>query len=87
MLTQNRKIAFRNFFLIIEFFNRFLFHFSKSYNYQIQMPPTEIEPENTKYKFDYTLQAPVEETPVENPERVMYTKVDRMIQDKPGELK
>lgn len=51
------------------------------------MPPTEIEPENTKYKFDYTLQAPVEEKPVENPERVMYTKVDRMTQDTPGELK
>lgn len=50
------------------------------------MPPSEIEPENTKYKFDYTLQAPAEEKPVEKPERVMYTKVDRMTQDKPGEL-
>lgn len=62
------------------------FYYRKSYNYQIQTPPSEIEPENTKFKFDYTLQAPVEEQPVEKPEQVMYTKVDKMTQDKPGEL-
>lgn len=48
------------------------------------MPPSEIKPDDTKYKFDYTLQAPVEERPVETQQRTMYTKVDRMTEDKPG---
>lgn len=70
---------------LINDFNLWL-SFSKSYNYQIRTPPTEAEPESPKYKFDYTLQAPVDEKPIEQPERAMYTMVDRMSQDQPGKF-
>lgn len=48
------------------------------------MPPSESMPDETKYKFDYSLQAPVEEKPVETQPRTMYTKVDRVTEDKTG---
>lgn len=62
----------------------FRYPFRKSYDYQVQMPPSESKPDETKYKFDYTIQAPVEEKPVETQQRTMYTKVDRMTEDKQG---
>lgn len=54
-----------------------------SYGYQIQ-EPTEPKVDDTKYKYDYTLQQPMEEKMDEPPKPTLNTKVDRMVQDKPG---
>lgn len=54
-----------------------------SYGYQIQ-EPSEPKADDTKYKYDYTLQQPMDRKVAETPNPTMNTKVDRMIQDKPG---
>lgn len=54
-----------------------------SYGYQIQ-EPTEPKVDDTKYKYDYTLQQPMDEKMAEPPKPTLNTKVDRVIQDKPG---
>lgn len=56
----------------------------KSYGYNIQTPLTEPEKVDKKYKFDYTLEVPEEETASESEPRTVYTKIDRITQDKPG---
>lgn len=58
----------------------------KSYGYDIQTPLSEPKKDDKKYKFDYTLEMPAEEKPIETEPRTLYTKVDRITQDKPGEI-
>lgn len=64
--------------------NNLIFFGRKSYGYQVQEPPAESKVDDTKYKFDYMLQAPVEEKQEEAPQRTLNTKVDRVVEDKPG---
>lgn len=61
-----------------------IFSFRKSYGYAIQAPVSDSKPDDTKYKFDYALQRPAEEKSDEPEQRTMYTKVDRVTQDKHG---
>lgn len=58
----------------------------KTYGYDIQTPQNDPKPDSTKYKFDYTLQAPAEEKPVESKQNSYYTKVDRMTNEKSGKF-
>lgn len=60
------------------------FCFRKSYAYDIQAPPSEPKADDTKYKFDYTLQTPAEDKLAESESKTFYTKVDRVTGDKPG---
>lgn len=61
-----------------------LYYCRKSYGYAIETPATEPKADDTKYKFDYTLQKPIEEKYDEPEQRTMFTKIDRVTQDKPG---
>lgn len=63
--------------LFMKFSNR------NSYRYQIR-EPREPNVDDTKYKYDYTLQQPLDEKVIEAPKKTMHTKVDRIVQDKPG---
>lgn len=60
-----------------------LFPTRNSYRYQIR-EPCEHNVDNTKYKYDYTLQKPMDEEVIETPKRTLHTKVDRVVQDKSG---
>lgn len=55
-----------------------------SYGYQVQ-EPTEPQVDDTKYKYDYTLQQPIEGGNVAEPQQpALNAKVDRVVRDKPG---
>lgn len=88
-VNQNVKCRFFFTFSLIQIqidhFIIIFLHCRKSYGYQVQEPAAEPKVDDTKYKFDYTLQAPVEEKQEETPQRTLYTKIDRMTEDKPGE--
>lgn len=53
------------------------FHFRKSYGYEVRTPAAEEKKTDTKYSFDYTIQAPADAKPA--PETPLYT-----FQHKPG---
>lgn len=55
-----------------------------SYRYKIR-EPREPNADDTKYKYDYTLQQPLDEKVIK-PKKIMHTKVDQIVQENPGKL-